>query len=204
MDLIGTLLGFAVLVAVVAIVARPLLAGPSNRGNGQRIARRSGIARQIDEHAQLLERRVAIYTAIRELDFDHETGKVSDDEHARQRAELVRDGVAVLTRLDQLEAAQAAGDPLEAAIAALRHADEAQAEVAQDAALEAAISGLRGTTAVNGNHTCPECGTPAARDDRFCGNCGAVLEASCAECGTPHQPGDLFCAHCGATLEAQG
>lgn len=203
MDWIGAFLGFAVLVAVVAIVIRPLVVGPSSRWSGPR----SAFARQMDERARLLEQRVGLYSAIQELEFDHETGKVSDEEFARQRAELVEDGVAVLMQLDALAAAPAEADaePLEAAIAAMRRGEAAELASPNDAALEAGIRGLRASPATNGDsHTCPECGTPAAPDDRFCGTCGAALETACPACGTPYHVGDVFCAHCGAALVAEG
>jgi hypothetical protein len=206
MDPIGALIGLAILIAVAAIVARPLLFGPSSDwGVGRFVAHRSEAARRMDERARLLERRVAIYTALRELDFDHETDKVSDAEHARQRAELVEDGVAVLRQLDRLEAAQAGADPIEAAISALRRGQETPATAGLAVALEAAIGDLRtGPAANGGQRLCPACGAPAAHGDSFCANCGAALEMACAECGTPYQAGDLFCAQCGAALEAQG
>lgn len=206
MDAIGTILGLAVFVVAVAFVVRPLVVGPAASSRDRYRARgHSALARQMDERAELLEKRNAVYTAIRELDFDHETGKVSDEEHARQRAELVREGVAILKGLDRLEAAAPAADPLEAAIAAVRQGAEAGAADA----LEAEISGLRAqpggraTPTANGYHACPSCGAPASPADRFCGACGQSLEFTCAECGTPYQSGDLFCAHCGAALEAQ-
>jgi len=194
MDAIGTILGLAVFVVVAAFVMHPLLVGPSASGRDRyRAGGRSALARQMDERAELLEKRVAVYAAIRELDFDHETGKVSDEEHARQRAELVREGVAILKGLDRLEAAAPAADSLEAAIAALRQGED----------VGTGVAGLSVAPTVNGHHACPSCGAPTSATDRFCGTCGQSLEFTCAECGSPYQSGDLFCAHCGAALEAQ-
>lgn len=194
MDATGTILGLAVFVLVVAFVVRPLVVGPSASSRDRYRARgRSALARRMDERAELLEKRNAVYTAIRELDFDHETGKVSDEDHARQRAELVREGVAILKGLDRLEASAPAADSLEAAIAAIRRGED----------VGTGVAGLSVAPTANGYHACPSCGTPASPADRFCGTCGQSLEFTCAECGTPHQSGDLFCAHCGAALEAQ-
>lgn len=204
MDAPGALLALAILIAVLAIVLRPLVVGPTSRKRN-RSGHNSPLARQVDERARLLERRNAVYAAIRELDFDYETGKVSDEEHARQRAQLVREGVAILKQLDRLEVAVPAADPLEAAIAAMRRGEEGQVDAARPVkVLDAEVGGLRATPAANGQYTCPTCGAPASCGDRFCGDCGESLDMACAECGTPYQPGDLFCAHCGAALEAQG
>lgn len=202
MNPIGLFLGLAILIAVLAIVVRPLAVGPSSGRTSRRAVQPSNSAHRAGEHAALLERRVSIYTAIHELEFEHETAKVSDEEYARQRADLVEDGVAVLMRLDELAAAAASADPLEAAIAAMRQGEEAQIDL--DTALEASISGLRANVATNGSQPCPTCGSPVTSHDRFCGNCGTTLETACVECNTPYQVGDLFCAHCGAALEPQG
>src|SRR5437667_4534265 len=35
---------------------------------------------------------------------------------------------------------------------------------------------------------------------RFCGQCGAALEAACPSCGATNPPGHKFCGHCGAGL----
>lgn len=196
MDATSTLLGLAVLVMILAVVLRPLFVGPSGGGERQRAAGRSPLARQMEEQAHLLERRNAVYAAIRDLDFEYSTGKISEEDHASQRAELMEEGVAVLKQLDRVVAAAPSEDSLEAAIAAVRRGEAGHIPQASVGAERAA----------NGHYTCTVCDSPVKPDDRFCGTCGASLEFeyTCPACSTPYQPGDLFCAHCGAALEAQG
>ncbi len=50
----------------------------------------------------LLGERDAIYEAIRELDFDHATGKIIGEDHAMRREQLAQRGVEVLKAIDQI------------------------------------------------------------------------------------------------------
>ena len=61
---------------------------------------------------------------------------------------------------------------------------------------------------------CPSCGSPVEAEDRFCGACGATLEAEpaevvptprfCTRCGGPIDDEDRFCGRCGAPVRADG
>ncbi len=48
----------------------------------------------------LVEQRDAIYAALRDLDFDYETGKLTDEDYHTQREVWVQRGVNVLKALD--------------------------------------------------------------------------------------------------------
>ena len=47
---------------------------------------------------------------------------------------------------------------------------------------------------------CPRCQAESLAGMRFCGQCGAALEAACPSCGATNPPGHKFCGHCGAGL----
>jgi len=47
---------------------------------------------------------------------------------------------------------------------------------------------------------CPNCGSPIAPGQRFCGGCGAQLSLACPQCRITVSPGTRFCPNCGATL----
>jgi class 3 adenylate cyclase/tetratricopeptide (TPR) repeat protein len=49
---------------------------------------------------------------------------------------------------------------------------------------------------------CSRCRHDNAAGAKFCGECGARLEAPCAACGTTNPPGNKFCQECGAALGA--
>jgi hypothetical protein len=171
MDILALLVGAALAVAVIVFVSQPL-----------RRARLSPDAEsQLDT---LLAQRESLYTQIRELDFDHATGKVSDADHAPLRAQLAGEAAEVLRQIDALTAATPAsvGDDIEAAVAARRKRKPA------DADLEAAVAARRRRK-------------PAAEIVPAAAVGRSAL--TCQNCGKPLQPGDAFCARCGAPVGTQ-
>ncbi len=50
--------------------------------------------------ASLEAQRESLYTQIKELDLDHATGKVNDEDYTRLRADLVAQAAAVLKQID--------------------------------------------------------------------------------------------------------
>ena len=57
-----------------------------------------------DPREPLLERRTAALRALRELDFEHEAGHVSDDDYAELRARYEGETATVLSEIDRLDA----------------------------------------------------------------------------------------------------
>jgi membrane protease subunit (stomatin/prohibitin family) len=52
---------------------------------------------------------------------------------------------------------------------------------------------------------CPKCGFQNPQTVKFCGNCGAPMQAgsvSCPKCGTANPAGAKFCSSCGGPLQA--
>jgi double zinc ribbon protein len=214
MDFGSLLLGFALLLLVGFVVARPLLEPHPAPEKG------------ISPADRLAAQRDSLLTALRDLDFDHATGKIGDDDYAPQRAQLVAQGVVVLKQLDALRPAMPqpapnAADAVERAVAARRRpASDERRSLAEEGArpaprtaqsaddrIEADVAARRKPASAPrpapalGGTTCANCGTRARPDDRFCPTCGAALAGACPVCGRPVQPGDRFCAACGANLQ---
>ena len=81
-----------------------------------------GSARQNQAWERLTDEKFRVLRAIRDLDFDYDLGKLTDDAYATQRVYLLRLGVAIMQRLDELEAVIAEqNDQIEAAVAAYRN-----------------------------------------------------------------------------------
>jgi hypothetical protein len=194
MDIGSILLGLALLVVVALYVARPLMDPARLR------------EREPGPADALLAEREQVLTALRDLDFDHAMGKITDEDHAPQRAALVAQGVSLLKQLDALgvstarPAAARTADAVEAAVAQRRARTTAPAGMV-DQDIEARVAERRALGA-GGGVTCAECGTQAGAGDRFCPKCGARLPEPvvCAQCGRPAVAGDRFCAGCGQPL----
>lgn len=148
------LLGLALLILIALFVARPLLQRPAND------------ERRASSLVALTARKEALLRQIRELDFDHETGKIANELYEPQRAQLVAQAAALLQQMD--EASATAADPIPPDV---------------DAQIEAAVARLRtrpspAATSTNGSGGyCPQCGHPTDAGDRFCAACGHKLPA---------------------------
>ncbi len=163
MDILAIVLGLVATVGLVIFITQPL-----------RQARHTAhVDSQLDS---LLAQRESLYTQIRELDFDHATGKLADEDHAPLRARLVARAADVLRQIDALDGAVSAAedDALEKAIAARRRR-QPSTTASLDAELEAAVAARRKTL------TCPNCGKPIHAGDAFCSKCGAPIGAQVAQ-----------------------
>jgi predicted RNA-binding Zn-ribbon protein involved in translation (DUF1610 family) len=171
---LSLLIAFAALLAV----AYPILS--KARGGGPVSA---SAEETVDE---LLAQRDAVFQALRELRFDHEVGKITDEDYVIFEGSLKQTAANSLRALDEWEsgADRDLGEALEAAGAA------------------------RVIAPSEGAIVCPRCGRPAGPEDKFCRRCGAPLpeaadaEAVCPNCGRPVEAGDEFCASCGHQVDA--
>lgn len=133
MQISAILIGLVLLAAVAFYVSRPILQ-----------PRRDGVdSTTLDA---LDARRDAVYSQIHELDMDHATGKMNDEDYQPARADLVAQAAALLKQIDGVLAAE----DVEALIAARRKTVKSAA-------------------------TCPACGKPGTPDDAFCAKCGTPL-----------------------------
>jgi hypothetical protein len=147
---------------------------------------------------ELLAQRDAAFQALRELNFDHQVGKITDEDYIAFEGNLKRHAANTLRALDEWEA-EADDDldlEMEAAIQARRQVYAAPATVLSAPAAP-----------------CPNCGKPTSAADRFCSACGADLTVArtpaapaaspgltCSKCGNNFEPGDRFCGTCGQPL----
>ena len=163
MEIVVAIIGLAMLIAVAAFVAQPLVVQsrvlPSNESPRDKLS----------------AERDALYVSLRDLDFDFQTGKLLEADYRAAREQYVARGVEILKQLDAVEARPqvAASDQAEAAILARRKI-KAQAQSLEDE-IEVAIRERRRAAAQNPK--CPNCGRVVEPTDRFCGKCGAALTA---------------------------
>jgi hypothetical protein len=95
MELAALILAACLAVACVAFVALPFLREPSAGDDRLAVADES-------EHARLrlVEERDRALAALKELEFDHRTGKISDADYRELVAPLRREAAAALAALD--------------------------------------------------------------------------------------------------------
>ena len=125
------------------------------------------------------ERRAAV-AALREIEFDRATGKLSDADYAELKARYTQ-------RSDRRDASRSR----------CRRGGR-QSRVATDDEIEAAVRAYRAE-----HMPCPTCGPRPEPDAVFCSNCGRYLHDRCAGCGAPVVALDArYCMNCGNRLAA--
>jgi Double zinc ribbon len=157
---VGTLLA----VVAVAYVLYPLLFGSapaSRRPFGLPIA-----PPPADEDA---------IVALREIEFDRATGKLSDADYGELKARYTA-----------------------RALEAMRARGEGGADASPEDLVEATVLAYRARL-----KSCARCGPRPEPDAIYCSNCGAYLDEKCAGCGrVVEESGAAFCAGCGRQLAA--
>lgn len=145
----------AIDVAIICLMAIGLVAWV-----GEPLVRRESYAlhgcEDNDDTGSLLLQKEMLYGAIRDLDFDFQTGKVDQKDYGELRRQLEREAVDVLRQLDAVEPLIVFDNEVERQVIDLRRR---HISAAHDSSLE----------------TCPSCATPLASDDHFCPSCGQAL-----------------------------
>ncbi|HEX6052406.1 MAG TPA: zinc ribbon domain-containing protein [Gemmatimonadaceae bacterium] len=129
--------------------------------------------------------------ALREIEFDRATGKLSDDDYAALKAEYTRTALVELRARDGATAegvVRTPADPVAASADVAGVVDAAEAAVMKYRTLR---------------RSCDTCGPRPEPDPAFCSSCGKYLRGKCSHCGaTVDAPASRFCSNCGNSLAA--
>jgi len=132
--------------------------------------------------------------ALKEIEFDRETGKLSDEDYAFLKGKYT--GVA----LDALRAESAEA----AKVGAQSEERDGGGDV--EVMIAARVRALRSaaTSAPPGAPVCSTCGPRPEPDAVFCSTCGRRLlpGGACAGCGAELGQGSRFCEQCGTGVAA--
>ncbi len=169
------------MLGALAIVAYPLL-----RSQGELSPEAAGADPALED---LLSQRDSAYAGIKELEFEHELGNLSQSDFQALREDYLRKAAKIL-------------EELETAASSPRRPAPARATSPEDE-IEAAVQRMRQRRPTAALATCPLCREAVAADDQFCANCGAALSRFCSGCGEPREPADRFCRSCGRPAEAR-
>lgn len=108
MEVAALVLAACLAVACVAFVARPFLREPQAR-NDHLAAEDESERRRLE----LVEERDRALAALKELEFDHRTGKISDADYRELVVPLRRQAAAALEALDAPSVRATAGEPVQ-------------------------------------------------------------------------------------------
>jgi hypothetical protein len=159
--IVALVLGTLLALATSAFVLAPLVIG----------VRRPSVTRSVRNSPSPSDLSIA---ALREIEFDRATGKLSDADYGVLRERYASEAIAAMRSAAKGEL-PAADDPVEAAVRAFRsiHA------------------------------TCPDCGLRPEADAIYCSNCGRFLPGTCDGCGKAiTASGIRYCIDCGRRLAA--
>ena len=162
--IVGTVLA----VAALAFVLLPLF---RDEVAAETMVRRSS---SIDRSEGDRERAV---DALREIEFDRETGKLSDADYTALKASYTQRALVAMRAESELASPPPVVDidPVEMAVRRYRARRSA----------------------------CPDCGPRPEHDAAYCSTCGLYLDGACAHCGAEVEArGARYCGSCGHTLAA--
>ena len=161
---VALVLGALLAVGALAVVLYPIFYGVPSAPTSAPAPRQSA--------------REAAVAALREIEFDRATGKLSDDDYSELKSRYTNEAVLAMRR----EGTPSAGP----------------GERPTDDELEAAVLTYR-----RQSHTCTTCGPRPESDAAYCSNCGRYLHDRCADCGAPVVALDArYCLNCGNRLAA--
>jgi hypothetical protein len=161
---------FIILAAIGAVavgfVLRPVFAPPARSGEGG--------TERARRFARLAEKKARIYESIKDLDFEHEAGKLSETDYQTLRSDYLSQAAAVVAAMDKLASGARDG---EAAAASPSAEQEGQA----------------------GERPCAACGQKNPSEARFCFRCGSEIPAKlvCPACKVELPAEARFCISCG-------
>lgn len=158
-----------------------------------------------DELEELVVKRDETLAAIKELEFDYESGSLSEEDYKAMEERYRERAIAILRDIDQWQAGETAADAIERQVTALRRATGPSKETGASDEVERRVQELRQSQRASQPPAieaaaafCHNCGAAVREGARFCPSCGTALaEQHCAQCGALLKSEDRFCAQCG-------
>lgn len=132
--------------------------------------------------------------ALKEIEFDRETGKLSDRDYEFLKAKYTAAALEALRGDGSPVSPTPVPGDIESMIAAkVRALRSASASTPPDAIVRSPSA----------SPSCPSCGPRPEPDSVFCSSCGRRLSAHAAcDCGAALLPGGRFCESCGRLVAA--
>jgi ribosomal protein L40E len=177
-----------------------------------------------EELQELYRRKESTYSALKELEFDYKTGKLSEADFTELDTKYRAEAIELLEAIDLAEKGEAPKPRKPRKPRAERAASAGNGAAAASSSStprQAGASAGRAAAAgrVGRGLVCAECDAENPANARFCGSCGSELELEppvakrarkaagatediCEDCGQPVGAEHRFCAGCGAEVNA--
>jgi NADH pyrophosphatase NudC (nudix superfamily) len=131
-----------------------------------------------DRMSDLLMRKDRTLRAIKELEFDHQVGKISEEDYQRFNQRLSRQAIGLIQQLEKITPESNLLDQhLEAEIAQHR---QTQAPVQAQKAAKSITLTAPPVANAGASRFCTQCGVHLDANFKFCGNCGAPVAVAAA------------------------
>ena len=204
---VDTLVKILLVIAVVGFVTYPFFR--ASRGTNENVEELSG------EAEDLYGRKESTYSALKELEFDFKTGKLSQTDFEELDAKYRSEALVILEAIDlyESEVAEAVAERAKKRERAPKSQPSVRARRPRPSAAPARARAARAVALAD-----PEaclCGFVNIEGARFCSACGESLEGQtdglapgngerplCRTCGTEMEAGHRFCRDCGAQAHA--
>jgi hypothetical protein len=108
------------------------------------------VAEDGDEYHKLIASKESAFVALKDLDFDHKTGKIDDEDYDQLKDRYETEAVSVMRRIDTLE----------------KNPPPVESAETSEGVKTSARTGI----------FCTSCGTQAEAQDCFCRTCGSPLK----------------------------
>lgn len=130
-----------------------------------------------DRLSELLGRKDAVLAAIKDLEFDYQVGKLSEEDYERFNQRLRRQAIGLIQQIEEMAPESAKLDAqVEAEITRRRKTREPAAVVQPVTLVAAAVEPVLPAE----GRFCTHCGQPIAPTHKFCANCGTPVAAPAA------------------------
>lgn len=125
---------------------------------------------ELREIEELVARKSVLLQGLKDIEFDYETGKLSEEDYERLREKNERQAVQVMRKLDDLRGDVDLDEAIDSALE--RRLQERARTVPADRSAETPDPEQETPATIE----CPECGKRLEAEARFCSRCGRPLD----------------------------
>ncbi|MFC1988350.1 zinc-ribbon domain-containing protein [Chloroflexota bacterium] len=117
-----------------------------------------------EKSRELASKRGTTYSMLKELEFDFQSGILTEEDYRDLEARYKRKAISILKDADNLEKGTEVGDEIEKQVQALRRSSNKENNKAGGQHREP-----------SGRKFCTQCGSGVLENDKFCAGCGTSL-----------------------------